>query len=293
MEKKDIITFFDNCAPWWDADMIRNEALITRILDNCAISEGIHVLDVACGTGVLFPDYLKRNVASVTGIDISPEMAKIAQAKFPEVNVICGDVETVEFDKKFDAIMVYNAFPHFPDPAQLIKVLAGLVKPGGKLSVAHGMSRAVLASHHAGRASKVSIDLIHEKELAALMEPYFDVDVVISDDLMYQVAGVRREGEIHSHGGHSHVHGHGHSHNHSHSHVHNHNVAPMEELLALMKYMVSHNDAHAQELAELAEQLKGAGKGRAYQKLMDAVASFDMANAQLDAVLKELTDDEI
>ena len=285
MEKKDIITFFDKCAPWWDADMVRNEDLIAMILDNGGIRENMHVLDVACGTGVLFPDYLKRNVASVTGIDISPEMAKIAQEKFPDVKVICGDVETEEFPQKFDAIMVYNAFPHFPDPARLIKVLADLVKPGGKLSVAHGMSRAQLTSHHAGRASSVSIDLLHEKELAALMEPYFDVEVMISNERMYQVAGTRREGELHSHGGHSHVHDHTHSHNHS--------GEPMDEMLALMKYMVAHNDAHAQELAELADQLKEAGKNRAYQKVMDAVASFDMANAQLDAVFKELAQEEM
>ena len=285
MEKKDIITFFDKCAPWWDADMVRNEDLIAMILDNGGIRENMHVLDVACGTGVLFPDYLKRNVASVTGIDISPEMAKIAQEKFPDVKVICGDVETEEFSQKFDAIMVYNAFPHFPDPARLIKVLADLVKPGGKLSVAHGMSRSQLTSHHAGRASSVSIDLLHEKELAALMEPYFDVEVMISNDRMYQVAGTRREGELHSHGGHSHVHDHTHSHNHS--------GEPMDEMLALMKYMVAHNDAHAQELAELADQLKEAGKNRAYQKVMDAVASFDMANAQLDAVFKELAQEEM
>lgn len=285
MEKKDIITFFDKCAPWWDADMVRNEDLIAMILDNGGIRENMHVLDVACGTGVLFPDYLKRNVASVTGIDISPEMAKIAQEKFPDVKVICGDVETEEFSQKFDAIMVYNAFPHFPDPARLIKVLADLVKPGGKLSVAHGMSRAQLTSHHAGRASSVSIDLLHEKELAALMEPYFDVEVMISNDRMYQVAGTRREGELHSHGGHSHIHDHTHSHNHS--------GEPMDEMLALMKYMVAHNDAHAQELAELADQLKEAGKNRAYQKVMDAVASFDMANAQLDAVFKELAQEEM
>ena len=285
MEKKDIITFFDKCAPWWDADMVRNEDLIAMILDNGGIRENMHVLDVPCGTGVLFPDYLKRNVASVTGIDISPEMAKIAQEKFPDVKVICGDVETEEFPQKFDAIMVYNAFPHFPDPARLIKVLADLVKPGGKLSVAHGMSRAQLTSHHAGRASSVSIDLLHEKELAALMEPYFDVEVMISNDRMYQVAGTRREGELHSHGGHSHVHDHTHSHNHS--------GEPMDEMLALMKYMVAHNDAHAQELAELADQLKEAGKNRAYQKVMDAVASFDMANAQLDAVFKELAQEEM
>ncbi len=192
MDKKDVISFFDRCAPWWDDDMIRDEEIIATILDNGGIGEGGHVLDVACGTGVLFPDYLKRGAASVTGIDISPEMAKIAQSKFPEVQVICGDVEEVEFGRKFDAVMVYNAFPHFPEPANLIRVLAGLVKPGGKLSVAHGMSRAALSSHHAGRASTVSIELLHEDELSALFAPYFNVDTVISNDKMYQVAGVRK-----------------------------------------------------------------------------------------------------
>ena len=283
MEKKDIAEFFDRCAPWWDSDMIRNEDVIAQILDNGGVKEGIHVLDVACGTGVLFPDYLKRGAASVTGIDISPEMAKIAAAKFPEVKVICGDVETTEFERQFDAIMVYNAFPHFPDPAHLIEVLAKLTKPGGRLSVAHGMSRAALTDHHSGRASKVSIDLLHEKDLAALFEPYFDVDVMISNDHMYQVAGVRREGAVHTHDGHSHNHTHGHSHDRGSE------GTPIDELLALMKYMVSHNDAHCQELAELADQLKEAGKNRAYQQLMDVVSDFDMVNAKLDTVLKELT----
>jgi demethylmenaquinone methyltransferase/2-methoxy-6-polyprenyl-1,4-benzoquinol methylase len=252
------------------------------------------VLDVACGTGVLFPDYLKRGVESVTGIDISPEMAKIAAAKFPEVRVICGDVEETKFDRQFDAVMVYNAFPHFPEPARLIEALAQVVKPGGRLSVAHSMSREKLQQHHSGRASKVSIDLIHEKELAALFAPFFDVDVIISNDRMYQVAGTRREGEIHSHGGHRHAHAHSHAHDHSHVGGHEHCVedTPMEELLALMKYMVKHNDTHAQEMAELASKIRDAGKLHAYKKIMDAVADFDILNAKFDAVLKELMRDE-
>ena len=294
MEKKDIAEFFDRCAPWWDDDMIRNEVIITTILDNAGIKGGMDVLDVACGTGVLFPDYLKRGVASVTGIDISPEMVKIAASKFPEVNVICGDVEEADFGKTFDAVMVYNAFPHFPNPAALIEALAKVVKPGGRLSVAHSMSREKLQQHHNGRASKVSIDLIHEKELAALFAPFFDVDVIISNDRMYQVAGTRREGEIHSHGGHTHAHAHSHTHDHSHVGGHEHCVedTPMEELLALMKYMVSHNDTHAQEMAELATKIRDAGKIHAYKKIMDAVADFDILNAKFDAVLKELTRDE-
>jgi demethylmenaquinone methyltransferase/2-methoxy-6-polyprenyl-1,4-benzoquinol methylase len=118
-------------------------------------------------------------------------MAKIAAAKFPQVKVLCGDVETAEFDKPFDAIMVYNAFPHFPDPARLVETLAHHVKPGGRLSVAHGMSRAALIRHHE-RASKVSIDLLEETELAKLLSPWFHVDIVISNDQMYQVSGIRR-----------------------------------------------------------------------------------------------------
>ncbi len=192
MNKKDVADFFDKCAPWWDADMIRNEKIISAILDNCGIRAGVDVLDVACGTGVLFPDYIKRNTASVTGIDISPEMAKIAERKFPQVTVICGDVEETGFLKQFDCVMVYNALPHFPNPEKLIEILAGLVKKGGRLSVAHGMSRAALHRHHAVRAGNVSIELISEDALAAIFSKWFTVDVIISNENMYQVAGTRR-----------------------------------------------------------------------------------------------------
>ena len=191
MEKKEVAAFFDRCAPWWDEDMVRHEDIIAKILDNGGIRADMDVLDVACGTGVLFPDYLARGVASVTAIDLSPEMVKIARSKFPQVKVICGDVEETEFDRLFDAVMVYNAFPHFPDPAHLIEVLAGLVKPGGRLSVAHSMSRAALRDHHK-RASTVSMELLEEHELAQLFAPWFDVDVILSDERMYQVSGVRR-----------------------------------------------------------------------------------------------------
>lgn len=192
MDKKTVAEFFDNCAPWWDADMIRNEPIIARILDNGGIRPGVDVLDVACGTGVLFPDYLQRDVASVTGIDISPKMVQIAREKFPQIQVLCGDVEQASFDRQFDCIMVYNAFPHFPDPEKLIEALAGFTKPGGRLSIAHSMSRAHLQAHHAGRASQVSIELLEENVLADILRKWYDVDVVISDDDMYQVSGLRK-----------------------------------------------------------------------------------------------------
>ena len=94
IERSDVISFFDRCAPDWDAEMIRNEPVIRTILDNADIRAGVDVLDVACGTGVLFPDYLARDVHSVTGVDIAPEMARRAAEKFPDarVTVLCGDI---------------------------------------------------------------------------------------------------------------------------------------------------------------------------------------------------------
>lgn len=174
-------------APHWDADMIRSDAVIDIILDWAGIRAGQDVLDVACGTGVLFPDYLRRGVASVTGIDISPEMAKRAQEKFPQVEVVCADVETYPFTRAYDAVMLYNAFPHFPDPDNLIRVLSGLLRPGGTLTVAHGMSRAAIDHHHTGAASKVSLGLMHEDDLAAILEKYLKVQAKISTDRMYLV----------------------------------------------------------------------------------------------------------
>lgn len=191
MNKQDVIAFFDRLAPGWDADMIRHDDIIGKILDLAGVKAGADVLDVACGTGVLFPDYLARNVESLTAIDISSEMAKIAQSKFPEVQVICADVETANFGKKFDCIVVYNAFPHFLDPENLIRVLSGHLKPGGTLTVAHGMSRAQIDHHHEGAASKVSVGLMHEDDLAAIFDKYLNVTAKISDERMYAVCGTK------------------------------------------------------------------------------------------------------
>ena len=296
MQKQDVIEFFDRCAPTWDADMIKNDVIIGKILDNAEVGPDMDVLDVACGTGVMFDYYLERNVASVIGIDISPEMAKIADAKYADndkVQVICGDVEEQNFDKKFDRIVVYNAFPHFPKPKRLIKILASLLKDGGRLTIAHGMSREAIDGHHKGSASKVSNGLMAADSLKKLFDPYFDVEIMISNSRMYQVSGVKRDplahshdGAVaHSHGGLTHSHAHGEE---EHEHVLDENATPVEELLAMMKYLVSHNDAHAQEVADLARNLQGAGQYEVYDEIMDAVADFDMVNAKLAAIHSKL-----
>lgn len=193
MNKQDIIDYFEKQAPGWDSEMIRSDEIIGLILDNAGVGSGSRVLDVACGTGVLIPDYLERGVASVTAVDISPEMIKIASGKFQRDNLrfICGDAETAELGEDYDAIVIYNAFPHFPEPEKIIARLSSLLAPGGILTVAHGMSREQIDRHHHGSAQHVSIGLLHEDELRRIFEKYLDVTTVLSDERMYQVSGRR------------------------------------------------------------------------------------------------------
>ena len=97
---------------------------------------------------------------------------------------------------------------------------------------------------------------------------------------------------------HEHCHDHDHCHEHHHDHHHDHECAgscgggcshtPMEELTALMKYMATHNAAHAKELADLAVQLDQAGNHMAYEQVMAAVSDFEKGNMRLSLVLASL-----
>jgi hypothetical protein len=58
--------------------------------------------------------------------------------------------------------------------------------------------------------------------------------------------------------------------------------------MALMKYMVGHNAAHAKELADLASKLQESGNRVAYEQVMAAVSDFEKGNMRLSVVLASL-----
>ncbi len=194
MNKKDIQAFFDRLAPQWDASCIHDETKIERILNTAGITAGISVLDIACGTGVLFPYFLRRNVKRIVGIDLSGEMIAEAGRKFSDdrIRLITGDAETFLFGESFDCCVVYSALPHFDDPAGLLRHLSAALHPGGRLTVAHSESRAVIDSRHSGEAHTVSVGLLPEDKLSGLMEPLYHVDVIRSDEQMYVVSGTKK-----------------------------------------------------------------------------------------------------
>ncbi len=77
-------------------------------------------------------------------------------------------------------------------------------------------------------------------------------------------------------------------HMHHEHHTHDNGVAPMEELVALMKYMVSHNAEHTHELEHLALDIKDAGNEEVYNKVMSAVENYHKGNDILADALSKL-----
>ena len=315
MRKNDVIAFFARLAPNWDERSKKNSKIVDVILDNAGVSQEKAVLDVACGTGILIPDYLKRGVSSVTAIDITPEMTQIARDKYPQdnVTVICGDAAEIDYGKKFDCIVVYNALPHFPDPSLLIYRLASSLKPGGILTVAHGLSRNAINSVHTG-AEHVSNGLMPAEKLAEVFGRYLTVTAVIDDDQMYQVAGklerdltgiqppeaitgeqmcFEKENTMHEHE-HEHMHEHMHEHHHDHGHTHEDITAfeSTEQAVRILGYMLDHNRSHAEELHEICHRLEASGKETAAEYLDKAVDAFRDGNELMDKALRALNGEE-
>lgn len=105
------------------------------------------VLEVGCGTGATLralvrrPDFKGRAV----GVDQSPEFIAAAR-KFvaaepfaDRVEFGVGDAHSLDFpDASFDVVFAHTLISHVTDPLSVLREMARLVKPGGKLAIFDG-----------------------------------------------------------------------------------------------------------------------------------------------------------
>ena len=96
----------------------------------------------------------------------------------------------------------------------------------------------------------------------------------------------------HSHGE-GHGHGHDHTHDHSHSCEHSHECVSAcgnsgeckNETVALLSYMLDHNEHHAAELDQMADNLQKLGMDVAAKQIREAVSDFQKGNLRLSLAL--------
>lgn len=113
-----------------------------RLVEEVGVQPGARVLDVASGRGaVLFPTAEQAGSSgSVTGIDLSPEMARITNAdarqRGLDTQVRVMDAEQLDFaDDSFDVVLCGFGVMFFPDQARALSEFRRVLKPGGRLGI--------------------------------------------------------------------------------------------------------------------------------------------------------------
>ncbi|HHY42455.1 MAG TPA: methyltransferase domain-containing protein [Thermoanaerobacterales bacterium] len=165
--------YFNKLADKWDEICFHDPAKLKAIVKMAGISEGQKVLDVGTGTGVMLPfiHELVGEKGEIAAIDIAEKMLEVAKQKyhFDNIRFILGDIATTLLPENYyDLIMCYSVFPHFKDKPGIVALMARLLKPKGRLVIAHSQSREAINSLHA------KLDVVRKDQLpeAATIEEY-------------------------------------------------------------------------------------------------------------------------
>ncbi len=130
-------------------------------------SKSEFILDLACGKGIL-RDYLSSNLpeARVVYIDKAFAMIKGLKEAYPKELAVRGEGENIPFEEnKFDAVIIFNSFPHFPDKQKTVSECYRVLKKGGRLIVGHSMTPEEINQLHKDVGGQVAEHRLPEKDI--------------------------------------------------------------------------------------------------------------------------------
>ena len=136
--KKD--TSWGGVADWYNTlleeekDTYQAQVIAPNLLRLLKLEPDMAVLDLACGQG-FFSRLFKQAGATVTGVDIAPELIAIAKQKSPEITWHVAPAENISMlpDASFQAITIVLAAQNIADLRTAFTECARVLKPNGKL----------------------------------------------------------------------------------------------------------------------------------------------------------------
>jgi demethylmenaquinone methyltransferase/2-methoxy-6-polyprenyl-1,4-benzoquinol methylase len=107
------------------------------------------VLDVGCGTGILFP-LLLATAAQVVGLDPSEGMLRQAGCSPARAHLLVrSPIESAPLaSNSFDWIVCNSVFPHFTDPVRACAAMHRMLCPAGSLLICHVDGRETINAIH-------------------------------------------------------------------------------------------------------------------------------------------------
>ena len=111
---------------------------VPTLLEIAGVAPGQHVLDVACGTGVVArrAAELVGPAGRTSGIDLNPAMIEVAREQTSAIDWRVGDAGDLPYDDgSFDAVVCQSALFFFPDPLRALKEMTRVLRAGGTVAL--------------------------------------------------------------------------------------------------------------------------------------------------------------
>ncbi|MET9790146.1 class I SAM-dependent methyltransferase [Streptomyces canus] len=143
--------FFSARAADWDSRFPDDGPAYAAAVAELGLRVGDRVLDAGCGTGRALPP-LRAAVGSsgvVVGADLTPAMleAAVRAGRDRDGRLLLADVAALPLrSRSLDAVFGAGLISHLPRPAENLRELARVVRPGGVLALFHPVGRAALAA---------------------------------------------------------------------------------------------------------------------------------------------------
>ncbi|MFB9734017.1 class I SAM-dependent methyltransferase [Streptomyces thermocoprophilus] len=143
--------FFAARAADWDIRFPDDGPAYAAAVSELGLREGDRVLDAGCGTGRALPPLRAAVGASgvVVGADLTPAMleAAVRAGRHRDGHLLLADVAALPVRSgALDAVFAAGLIAHLPRPAENLRELARVVRPGGVLALFHPIGRAALAA---------------------------------------------------------------------------------------------------------------------------------------------------
>ncbi len=111
---------YDRIARWWHDRHHDSRYGVEQVEKALRFAPGGGAaLDVGCGAGGRIVRLLQDHGFTVTGIDVSEEMIRLAKRNHPDVSFHVQDICTWETESRFDFIVAWDSIFHLPLESQL------------------------------------------------------------------------------------------------------------------------------------------------------------------------------